>query len=145
MINMSNTPSSLRHLQRLAARAHIGSLLVLLSACSGAPVSLGSGIDDQESALTDTPSGSSMDPNEMAVDCATNPLGDGCPTAGEDCATNPLGDGCPTADEMAVDCGQLVNDCYADAMTNGADPARCEMLRGACPQGSGSPEPSMGN
>jgi hypothetical protein len=94
---MSNTPTNPNHLRRLAARAHITPLVFLLSACSGSAVSLGSGLDTQESALTDTPSGSTEEPNGTAVDCATNPLDPACPTAA-DCATNPLEPGCPTAD-----------------------------------------------
>ncbi len=79
---MSNTFENRSRVQRLAARAHLTPLVLLLSACSGAPVSLGSGIDDQESALTDTPSEGSSEPDDAAVDCAVNPLGEGCPTGG---------------------------------------------------------------
>ena len=52
---MSITSSNSRHLQRLAARAHITPLLLLVTACSGSPVSLGSGLDSRESALQVTP------------------------------------------------------------------------------------------
>ena len=95
---MSNTPSHLGQLVRIAARAHITPLLLVLSACSGSPVSLGSGLDTQESALTETPNGTE--------DCVDNPLGPGCPTASgtEDCVDNPLLPGCPAGDGMEVDC-----------------------------------------
>jgi hypothetical protein len=70
------------------------SLLLLLMACSASPVSLGSGLDSQESAL--------MDPEENGteIDCSDNPLRPGCPTSdgSEDCSDNPLLPGCPTSD-----------------------------------------------
>jgi hypothetical protein len=114
---MSMTSSNSRHHQRLAARAHITPLLLLVTACSGSPVSLGSGLDSQESALTGNtvePSGTEGEPTPLwpvRETCADNPLLVGCPTAdgtgdeptpiipmGETCADNPLLVGCPTAD-----------------------------------------------
>src|SRR5215207_4344217 len=92
MIVMSNALSQFRRLQGPATRAHLSPLLFLLAACSASPVSIGSGIDSQESALT------SGDGTE--IDCTDNPLLPVCPTADgtENCADNPLLPGCPTAE-----------------------------------------------
>ena len=85
--------------QRLTARARFAPLLLLLSACSGTPRSLGYGLDSQEAPLTGSPSNNDTEPN-ATEDCTDNPLGPGCPIADgtESCADNPLGPGCPIAD-----------------------------------------------
>jgi len=100
MMVMANTAFNSRHLQRLVARSHITSLLLLLTACSASPVSLGSGLDSQESALSDPSSGNTTDPNGTEETCIDNPLLPGCPVADgtEDCSVNPLLPGCPVAD-----------------------------------------------
>jgi hypothetical protein len=92
---MSNAPCKSGPLQRLAARAHATPLLLLLAACSASPASLGSGIDSQESALTDP----ALDPNGTEDDCSDNPLLPGCPTddGSDNCSVNPLLPGCPGA------------------------------------------------
>jgi hypothetical protein len=84
---MSITSSDSGHLQRLAARAHIIPLLLLVAACSGSPVSLGSGLDSQESALT----GNAVQPSGTEEPTPILPVP-------ETYADNPLLVGCPTAD-----------------------------------------------
>jgi hypothetical protein len=95
---MANTFSDSRRLQRRMARPQMTSLLLLLTACSASPVSIGSGLDSQESALMDDAS-NDAEQNGTDIDCSDNPLLPGCPTAdgSEDCSVNPLLPGCPTA------------------------------------------------